>query len=65
MVPVSAKNHRLLKQKMCINPVAIFVVLSVEFSSIFSYATATSYNSNLRLFLALNERKRNMEIIVR
>ena len=36
---------------------AISVASLVHFSLIFSYAIATSYHSNLRLFLVVNEKK--------
>ena len=44
---------------MCINSVAISVVPSIYFSLIFSYEIATSYHSNLRFFLVVNEIKFN------
>ena len=57
MVPVSTKNHWLLLQEMCINSVAFSMVSSIHFSLIFSQAIATSYKSNLSLFLVVNEIK--------
>ena len=45
------------KTQCAVNSAAISVTSSISFSLIFPYAIATTYHSNLRLFLVVNKIK--------